>query len=312
MLAVRRGLCQPEARQPKTYVMRILFAIPHYFNQNRAGNYGSEQSAPEARAAATRLCLTSLRQTFSEAQALIDGRRQVFHPVNPLLSATITIALCTTGDSHLVAHLAGCGFDHVPTTAEPRFLGFECHKVLRGGLGQYDYFAYLEDDLRVSDALFFTKLAWFNTQFGDGAVLQPNRFELVAEPAPYKLYIDGNSHDRQLGAGLQRIDEQRRMAASAFGQEIAFQRIDNPHSGCFFLNAAQLARWASQVDFAVPNTAFAGPLESAATLGITRHFRAYKPARENAGFLEIEHLDPRFLGRLFWPVAGEPPSLPWD
>ena len=292
--------------------MRILFAIPHYFGPNRAGNYGSEQSAPEARAAATRLCLNSLRQTFSTAQALINGRERRFHPANPLLSATISIALCTTSDSHLVAHLSGCGFDHVQTHAEPRFLGFECHKVLRSGLGEYDYFVYLEDDLRITDALFFAKLAWFNAQFDDRAVLQPNRFELFAEPAAYKLYIDGNSHDRQLGAGLQRIDEERRMAASTFGREIAFQRVDNPHSGCFFLSAAQLERWASQPDFAVPSTAFAGPLESAATLGIIRHFRAYKPARENAAFLEIEHLDARFLGRIFWPVAGEPPTLPWQ
>ena len=59
-------------------------------------------------------------------------------------------------------------------------------------------------------------------------------------------------------------------------------------------------------------SAFGGPLESAATLGVIRHFRAYKPARENAGFLEIEHLDPRYLGRRFPVCAGDPPSLRWD
>ena len=292
--------------------MRILFAIPHYFSQSLAGHYGSERSAPEARALATRLCLAALRQNFSEAQGLIDGLQSQICAANPDLSATITVALCTTGDSHLVAHLVGCGFDHVRTQADPRLLGFECHKVLRGGLGQYDYFAYLEDDLRIGDALFFTKLAWFNAQFGEAAVLQPNRFELVAEPAPYKLYIDGTPHDPRLGAGLQRVDEQRRMVALAFGRQVTFQRVDNPHSGCFFLNAAQLARWASEPDFAVPSTAFCGPLESAATLGIMRHFRAYKPARENAAFLEIEHLDPRYLGKRFWPVAGDPPRLRWE
>jgi hypothetical protein len=292
--------------------MRILFAIPHYFSHDPAGQYGSEGSAPEARARAARLCLASLWQTFSAAQGLIDGLQRCFHPANPQLSATITIALCTTGDSHLAAQLAGCGFEHVRTNAQPRFLGFECHKVLRGGLGQYDYFAYLEDDLRITDALFFAKLAWFTAQFGDAALLQPNRFELAAEPAPYKMYIDGNPHDHRLSAGLQRIDEQRRVAALAFGQEVAFQRIENPHSGCFFLNAAQLARWATEPDFAVPSAAFGGPLESAATLGIIRHFRAYKPARENAAFLEIEHLDPRYLGKRFWPVAGEPARLSWE
>jgi hypothetical protein len=292
--------------------MRILFAIPHYFAESPVGHYGAERSTPEARASATRLCLASLRQNFSEAQGLIDGLQNRIHAANPDLAARITIALCTTGDSHLVARLAGCGFDHVATQADPRLLGFECHKVLRGGLGQYDYFAYLEDDLRIADALFFTKLAWFNAQFGDAAVLQPNRFEQVAEPAPYKLYIDGNPHDRRSGAGLQRIDEQRRMSAPVFGGQIAFQRVDNPHSGCFFLNAAQLARWASEPDFAVPSTAFCGPLESAATLGIMRHFRVYKPARENAAFLEIEHLDPRYLGRRLTPIAGEPVRLRWE
>jgi hypothetical protein len=291
--------------------MRILFAIPHYFTQNLAGNYGSERSAPEARVSAIRSCLASLRHNFSEAQGLLDGFQRQIHAANGDLAATVTIALCTTGDSHLIDHLAGLGVDHVPTHADPRLLGFECHKVLRGGLGRYDYFAYIEDDLRIADPLFFTKLAWFSAQIGDAAVLQPNRFELVEEPASYKLYIDGNPHDRRFHAGLQRIDGERRVAAPAFGRQVAFQRVDNPHSGCFFLNAAQFARWASEPDFAVPSTAFCGPLESAATLGIMRHFRVYKPARENAAFLEIEHLDLRYLGRRLAVVAGPPASVRW-
>lgn len=292
--------------------MRILIAIPHYFAHDAAGGYGSEHTPPEERAAATRLCLASLRQTFSAAQALTDGRQHRFQPANPALSATLAIALCTTGDSHLVADIADCDFEHVRTQAPPRHLGFECHRVLRAGLGRYDYYGYLEDDLRLADPLFFAKLAWFSAQFGAAAVLQPNRFELTADPVPYKLYIDGNSHRGLLGAGLQRIEEQPRLEASVFGRPIAFQRVDNPHSGCFFLNAAQFARWAAQPDFGLPSAEFGGPLESAATLGIMRHFRVYKPARENAGFLEVEHLDRRYLGKHFFPVAGNPPSLPWD
>jgi hypothetical protein len=42
-----------------------------------------------------------------------------------------------------------------------------------------------------------------------------------------------------------------------------------------------------------------------------RHFRVYKPARENAAFLEIEHLDPRYLGRQLAVVAGPPASVRW-
>jgi hypothetical protein len=170
-------------------------------------------------------------------------------------------------------------------------------------------FAFLEDDLRFTDALFFAKLAWFNGEFGDGAVLQPNRFELVDEPAPYKLYIDGNLHDASISPALQQVADERHIEATAFGQRIRFQRVDNPHSGCFFLTAAQLARWVEQPDFAVPSARLFGPLESAATLGIMQYFRAYKPARENAAFLEIEHLDRRYLGKIFQPIPGEPSAL---
>ncbi|HEX3861856.1 MAG TPA: hypothetical protein VHY35_09230 [Stellaceae bacterium] len=292
--------------------MRILFAIPHYFAWTTAGNYASERSTPEARAQTVRQCVASLLQTFSGAQGLMNGRTRQFHPANPRLSAEVTIALCTTGENHLVPQLGLDCFDHIRTHAEPRFLGFECHKVLRNGLGQYDYFGYLEDDLRIVDGLFLAKLGWFGSQFGDAAVLQPNRFELIDDPLPYKLYIDGNMHDGRVSPSLQRIEEHRRIEVPAFGQSVVFQRIDNPHSGCFFLNPAQLERWVQQREFAVPLSVFGGPLESAATLGIMRHFRVYKPARENAAFLEIEHLDRRYLGRHFWPAAGNPPYLVWD
>lgn len=290
--------------------MRILFAIPHYFARSPEPNYGSERTPPEVRARIIRRCLASLWQTFSEGQSLADGFRQDFVAANQRLSGAITVALCTTGDHHLLADLAGCPFHHVATGAEPRYLGFECHKVLKAGLGQFDYFAYLEDDLRLADGLFFAKLAWFAGQFGEAAVLQPNRFERADDPVPYKVYIDGNPRDRTL-VGTQRNDGQTRLAAPAIGRPMAFQRVNNPHSGCFFLSAAQFARWAEQPDFAVPSAAFCGPLESAATLGVMRHFRVYKPARENAAFLEIEHLDPRYLGRIFAPVAGDPPSVRW-
>jgi hypothetical protein len=291
-------------------LMRILFAIPHYFITDGTGLHGSDGGSAERRARATRLCLAALQQNFSESQGLTDGRGGVrIHSANPNLAATITIALCTTGDRHLVPDLAACPFNHIRTNADPPYLGFECHKVLRSGLGRYDYFGYLEDDLRLADGLFFHKLAWFNREFGDEAVLQPNRFESIDEPAPYKLYIDGNLSDPTITPALQRIDEQRHIAATAFGQPLAFQRVDNPHSGCFFLTAAQLERWAAQPDFAAPSVRLFGPLESAATLGITQYFRAYKPARENAAFLEIEHLDPRYLGRILHPVPGQPSAL---
>ncbi|HVW37506.1 MAG TPA: hypothetical protein VHB99_09375, partial [Pirellulales bacterium] len=69
----------------------------------------------------------------------------------------------------------------------------------------------------------------------------------------------------------------------------------NPHSGCYFLSAAQMAHWAAQPFFLDRDTSFVGPLESAATLGILRAFKIYKPAREQAAFLEIQHHGAQFL-----------------
>jgi hypothetical protein len=82
------------------------------------------------------------------------------------------------------------------------------------------------------------------------------------------------------------------------GIPIRFCRPANPHSGCFFLNAAQMSRWAARPDFLDRDTSFIGPLESAATLGIMRTFRVYKPTVENANFLEIEHHGTGFIGQL--------------
>lgn len=290
--------------------MRILFAVPHYFAHHATTAHGSEWGDAESRSLVVRAGLASIHQAFSAAQGLLDRRHQP-HSANPHLSAEIDIRLCTTGDYHLVGRL-GTGFTQVPTNAAPRMLGFECHKVLRAGLGHYDYFAYMEDDLRLVDPLFFTKLDWFTTQFGDDALLQPNRFELLAEPTAYKLYIDGNLYDNRASQRLQHIADRKRLRASAFGRSFAFERVINPHSGCFFLNAAQMAHWASQADFAEPSDQFCGPLESAATLGIMRYFRVYKPARENAGFLEVEHLDRRYLGRQLHVTGEQPTVLRWN
>jgi hypothetical protein len=54
--------------------------------------------------------------------------------------------------------------------------------------------------------------------------------------------------------------------------------------------------WAAKPYFLDRDTSFVGPLESAATLGVMKTFRVYKPAPETGAFLEIEHPGTRFLG----------------
>jgi hypothetical protein len=275
--------------------MRILFTVPHYYNARGGGAYGSLKADPAPRRNALAAMIFALHHCFGARQGLMHSP---VRPANTFQDAEIEVVVCTTRGAHLVDRLGlppGL-FRHHATQAEPMFLGYECHAVLREGLGRYDWYAYLEDDLLLGDPLFFTKLAWFNGLAGDEAALQPNRFEVAPAPSWHKMYIDANLARPEISERLQDVADRPRLAGEAFGQTFRFQRVNNPHSGCFFLNARQMARWAAQPDFLRRESVFAGPLESAATLGLMRHFRVYKPARENAGFLEIRHLDNRYLG----------------
>lgn len=76
---------------------------------------------------------------------------------------------------------------------------------------------------------------------------------------------------------------------------IVFRRALNPHSGCYFLNSRQMQHWIEQPYFLDRDTSFVGALESAATLGIMRAFKIYKPAPQHGNFLEIQHFGTAFL-----------------
>ena len=166
---------------------------------------------------------------------------------------------------------------------------------MKENLGIYDYYCYLEDDLAIHDPWFFRKLQWFTKQVGNQLLLQPNRYELSVNGLFSKGYIDGEINGRN-AAPYQNINERYEIAAKIMGLPVGFRRTTNPHSGCYFLNAAQMEHWASQPHFLDRDTSFVDPMASAATLGILKTFAIYKPATENADFLEIEHMDRRYLG----------------
>lgn len=291
--------------------MRVLFTLAHYYNPKPQGFYGSESADPERRAGVVRSCIVSLFHTFDAKQGLLDGQARIAHPTNDRQPVEVTVVACTTSGFHLIPRLAAVGhlFTHRPSNCDVEFLGLQCQAELRDGLGKFDYFCYLEDDLILSDPLFFQKLGWFRGIAGGDALLQPNRYELAIKQPLHKLYIDGNLVDASISPRFQNVADRPRIEAEALGQRYVFQRFNNPHSGCFFLDAQQMAHWAAQPDFLVPDRGFAGPVESCATLGIMRHFRLYKPARENASFLEIRHLSNRYLGARLRLKDTDPPSF---
>lgn len=273
--------------------MRVLVTIPHFFRTEAVAGHGSEKGDTAGRAAAMTACLTTLRQTFGYGQAHMEnsGRR-----CNGRLGTDIDIVVCTTGDAHLVAHLPGHLFRHHATNAEPRLLGYECHTILAEALGRYDYYGFMEDDLLLTDPLYFWKIGWFSQVVGGDAVLQPHRFELSPDPPVQKLYIDRALGDPTISPRFQNRSQQPSLTGRVMGRDVGFERPDNPHAGCFFLTDAQMAHWTRQPYFLDRADGFWGPLESAATLGLMRTFRVYKPISANAGFLEIQHLDRRYLG----------------
>src|SRR5205085_12102132 len=124
-----------------------------------------------------------------------------------------------------------------------------------------------KDDSVLHDPYFFWKLAWFNARFGKRRVLLPYRYERGAGAVVDKLYLDATvtafwtqpHHD---------FSKDRVLEAKHRGHLIRFRPATNPHSGCFFLSAAQFEYWASRPYYLDRDASFIGPMESAASLGI--------------------------------------------
>lgn len=273
---------------------RVLVAIPHFYGSGGI-TAGSSLDDRAARIATVTRCITNLHEQFSASYEVFPWHRQ---PVSPV--GSVDVVLVTSGDQHLVGGLTECStlFRHEPTNVEPQLLPFECQRVLARGLGAYDFYCYVEDDILISDPLLFVKLRWFSQQFGDDALLIPNRFErhggLAALP-------DGPLSESET-ASFQDLSDRPELRASTLGIEVVFRRPSNPNAGCYFLSAAQLERWASKPYFGVPTDRFVAPIESGANLGIMRTFRVYKPAEPTADFLEVEHGTHRYLDE--WAIPG--------
>jgi hypothetical protein len=211
----------------------------------------------------------------------------------------IDVVICTSGEHHLLAELGQLNpfWSQNGTNADPPFLGYECHALLRERLGKYDFYGYMEDDLIIDDPWFFRKILWFNREFGDSCVLQPNRFETGQHPTVDKIYVDGNLPAHCVSESLNQLTAPV-LFKEFLGLPIHFRAGTNPHAGCFFLTESQMRNWAVKPYFLDRSSAFIGALESAATLGLMRTFSVYKPGLENADFLEIQHFGQAYLSMI--------------
>jgi hypothetical protein len=284
--------------------MRILVAIPHYVRPEAdgrpgEGRYAALYAGAERRVAALTDCLTALHSLFSPVRCLIDHGSRSARVVAAAVPHALEVVICTTCGNHVLDRLPvePRYYTHCETGAEPELLGFACHDVLAGRPGGYDYYCYMEDDLVLHDPWFFQKLAWFSAGAGEDNLLQPNRYEAGLGFPVAKVYVDGDLAPH-CTAPFATAGAAPLQALDVLGQRVVFERARNPHSGCFFLNARQMAHWARQPHFADRRSRFIGPLETAATLGILRTFAVYKPAAACADFLEVRHHGTGYLAQL--------------
>lgn len=292
--------------------MKILLTIPHFYESQADPRHSSQYRDPRPRLEALSACLTNLHVHFGRSQCVFDIEHRVAYPINRPHAHEIDVVICTTQGKHLLSQLAlpPGSYVHCETRAEPMRLGFECQAVLRDRRDGYDWYGYLEDDLILHDPWFFARIAWFNNAVGDACLLQPNRYESSPLGAARKVYVDGTIA-REATARFQNVQEHPQITGDFLGAPLRFVRPLNPHSGCYFLSAAQLAQWLGQPFFLDRDTSFVGPLESAATLGIMRAFRVYKPAPECADFLEIQHFGTGFAAQVGtgYPLVDAPPAV---
>ena len=272
--------------------MRILLAIVHYWNPEGGGVHGSLRPNPRPRIEAFQQQLLAL-QRLGVRQAQLNMASMSADRANRQLQHEIDIKVITDGEHHVLDRLDASYrglFQMVITKPEsPKHLGFEAQRFLASRLEQsYDLYGYFEDDLIIHDPWFFRKIDWFRDHVGDECLLLPHRVEFVSEPNDVdRFFIDGPMEKNDLGYVIP--DPGPSLAAPCPGGPIYFESPQNPHSGCFVLSRGQLSAWASSKHWLDGDTSFISPLESAATLGIAKTFRLYKPVMAMGSWLELQH-----------------------
>ena len=275
--------------------MRFLFAIPHYFASDGIGHHGSTGPDSRPRQAALAGCIGALHGLLAGPAVEADWGERRFLPANAPRHHVDVVVVTTAGRHTLEGlRLPPNLYQHREVDSAPLELGHAARAFLADRLGSYDWYGFLEDDLRLHDPWFFTKLSWFIAQASEDHVLLPNRFEMsVAGPAR-KVYADGAINRRQSGHWSNDRGPDT-IGGRVLWRTIAFRRALNPHAGCWFLTRHQMERFVAAPHFMDKDASFIGPLESAATLALMRTFSIYKPALDCADFLEIEHQDDRFM-----------------
>tara|TARA_B100000674_G_scaffold335459_1_gene280201 strand:+ start:1015 stop:1890 length:876 start_codon:yes stop_codon:yes gene_type:complete len=283
--------------------MRLLFAIVHYYKSGD-GRHGSLAADPKPRIDALRRLILQLHRLYGQPAGLLNHLQRRVDGVEDG-GGPVSLRVCVSDEYHVLDMLSDCESLYRKETCnpqDPRLLGFETQRVLLEAFtaaeadGEpFDYIAFLEDDILLTDPDFFLKLRCFNQAFGNHYLLMPNRIETMEHQGQLRrFYIDGDYNPAASASYRQSTGQQ--LCFPHLGEMVTFEQPSNLHSGCFFLNRDQARIWATSGHAAAVDTSFHGPLESAATLGMLKTFQLMKPSPKNGRFLTVEHGGRNFMG----------------
>lgn len=282
--------------------IKVRAVLPHFYREMKQSSYGSSRAGQrQARSIALSRCISSLISQMRHIEAcvlnigakVIDIHRSPKLETEQLSSIEIEVHVFTDGINMLTEILEYYSkyiTVHSLNVKNPRTLPLHARNWLVNAMPEVDLSFYLEDDLVVNDPLFFDKQYWFLNRSNDNAVLMPHRYELNKDGSS-RLLVDGPLSKNFIHNFCSPIPS---AAAGRFnnGEEIVFDKTDNPHSGCFVINSDQVKRLRH---VKLPNEGFVGPLETAATLTVLQHFQIFKPSISQHRFLQIEHGHPSFV-----------------
>jgi hypothetical protein len=292
--------------------MRILVTIAHYFKREAGHDLydalGSGR-APLAKIAALNSQIVSLHRYFGPRRVVGNPTLRAFDTVT---ANTLDIVIMTVRGANILDWI---GIDPSLYRIEyfegaPMMLAFEAQRIMRERAGDYDLYAYLEDDLTIVDPDFFAKILWFVETFGPDVMLVPTRYEMAHSGSLAKIEFSPRLSANTL-APFRRGEWAPALTASWHGREQTFRLPNNPHSACFFVTDDQLKRWIAQPSFYDCDSSFVDPLVSAATYAPGRAFGMYMPAEPDLWFLAIEHYGTRYAAAIApeGETFGEPPLL---
>ena len=231
--------------------MHVSLFIPHYFNDGTASSaYGStRQNNTLKRSLAFSRCLESL---LSLERASLDYilnikskllERSPTSAISPQLTISISVITNIADYLHEILSIYQSRISVIQCVDcdDPKYLPLIAMQKMLKTSESADIYGYLEDDLIISDPLFFDKLHSCSMSAGDSYVFMPHRFEKTVTNRPHKFFVDGiistSSYHNDLDY---EIENNEILFVNNLGDmPIDFVKASNPHSGCVFLSNLQ-------------------------------------------------------------------------